>query len=128
VTVANYGSLVFNHWDNWSTSPARTVVLSEATVLTAYYGSPSLELINVQSTSLSGAQIHGMWTVVASGGRIVASGYTPFNFYGTPGAQYTVSVSSYGRIIFSHWDNWSTNPSRTITLAQNTWLTALYSP
>jgi hypothetical protein len=37
VYVANYKTTLFNHWDNGSTNPGRTITLTANTVLTAYY-------------------------------------------------------------------------------------------
>jgi hypothetical protein len=127
VQVSNYGSNIFQHWNDGSTSPVQTFTLTAQTTLTAYFGAPAEDLINVQSITTSGATLTGMKTVVQSDGVTIASGFTPFNFYGQQGAQYTVIVSSYGANTFAHWDNWSTNPARTVVLSQNTWLTASYS-
>ncbi|MDA4134408.1 MAG: spherulation-specific family 4 protein [Thaumarchaeota archaeon] len=125
VSVANYGTYIFNRWSTGATTPAISFTASQATTLTAYYGA-QLDLINVQSVTASGASLTGMWTVVQQGGRTVASGFTPFSFYGTYGTDYTVTVSSFGAYTFSHWENWSTDPSITVSLNQNTWLTAIY--
>ena len=125
VTASNYGSYIFNHWDDGTTSASRTWTLSQQTVLTAHYGAPTYT-VNVQSISLSGAPIKGLWTTVQSNGKVVATGFTPFSFLGTAGDTYTVTVSNYDNYAFDHWDNWGTSPSRTFTLTQNIWYTALY--
>lgn len=126
VSTANYGNYTFNHWSNGATTPLTTVTASQATTLTAFYGGQR-DLIDVQSITSSGAALTGMWTVVRQGGSIVASGYTPLDFYGSSGLQYTVTVSNFGSHSFEHWDNWGTDASRSLTLGQNTWLTAIYS-
>ena len=56
VTVANYGSTVFCHWQDGSTNPDLTVTLSGSRVLTAYYsttGSCSTTTTSTTTTSTS---------------------------------------------------------------------------
>jgi hypothetical protein len=81
----------------------------------------------VQSTDMNGKPIAGLWSTVSYNGNVVASGYTPLQFNGTTGAQYTVFVSNYGEYLFNHWENGNGSPSRTITLTQPMTLTASYS-
>ena len=81
----------------------------------------------IQSTDVGGSPVPGLWATVSLNGDVVASGYTPLEFNGATGAQYTVSVSSYGEYLFSHWENGNGSPSRTLTLTQSTTLTASYS-
>jgi hypothetical protein len=68
-----------------------------------------------------------MWTTLAQGGQVTATGFTPAQFTLNTGQQYVVTVSDYGSILFDHWqDTGSTNPSRTISISQATTLTAVY--
>ena len=84
--------------------------------------------IHVQSITLSSTALTGMWVVVeGSDGSIVASGFTPFVYNGVAGDTYTVCMGNYNSIIFNHWDNWSTNSCRTLTLSQTEWLVPIYS-
>jgi hypothetical protein len=127
VTVSNYGAYVFNHWDDLTTNPTRVITVTQQATLTAYYGAPQIYSVNVQSISLSGSPVYGLWTTVELNGNVVATGFTPFTYTGTTGGSYTVTVYDYGAYSFSHWDDWTTNPSRTFTLSQDLWFTALYS-
>jgi hypothetical protein len=91
---------------------------------------PSMDLaaIHVQALALSGAPLTGMWTVVkASDGAVVASGFTPFVYDGVMGNNYTLCMGSYSSYIFSHWENWSTDSCRTLTLSQTEWLVPSYN-
>jgi hypothetical protein len=44
VTVADYGSSFFDHWDNGSTTRTRTLTLGSDTVVIAFYRTPTLSL------------------------------------------------------------------------------------
>jgi hypothetical protein len=44
VTVADYGSSFFDHWDNGSTTRTRILTLDSDTVITAFYRTPTLTL------------------------------------------------------------------------------------
>jgi hypothetical protein len=88
-------------------------------------GSVGAATITVQSIE-GGSSFSGMWTLIQSNGRTVASGFTPLTFTGSIGQQYTVSVGNYESYIFSRWGSGSTNPSDTFTLSQNTQLSAYY--
>jgi hypothetical protein len=127
VSIGNYGGYVFDHWDDGTTNPARTVTVTQDTTLTAYYSTSSS--ITVKSVTLNGAPITGLWTVITlSDGTPVASSFTPLSFTGTNGATYTITMSNYGIFVFDHWSDGSTNPVRTLTVMQETTLTAYYSP
>jgi hypothetical protein len=130
VSVANYGSDVFNHWDSGSTSQVRTVTLGQATLVTAYYATsatPATYAIKVNSYDLSGNPLTGLWVQVqSSGGAVVASGFTPFVYTGTAGATYSVTVGNFGGDVFSHWSNGSTNPTHKVVLTQAMIMSAYY--
>jgi hypothetical protein len=81
----------------------------------------------IQSTDTSGKPITGLWTTVSYNGNVVASGFTPLQFNGTTGAQYTIFVSNYREYLFNYWENGNSSPSRTLTLTQPMTLTASYS-
>jgi hypothetical protein len=88
-------------------------------------GSTATATITVRSIEDASA-FSGMWTVIQSNGRTIASGFTPFTFTGSIGQRYTVSVGNYESHIFSQWGSGSTSPSYTFTLSQNTQLSAYY--
>lgn len=58
VTLSNYGSLVFDHWDNGSTSKTRNIVLSADTTLTAYYKTNTIT--SSPTSSASGSASDGI--------------------------------------------------------------------
>ena len=60
VTVYNYGSSVFDHWEDGSTSRTRDVTLNSDTVMTAHYRVPML--------TLSPASGHGGSTTISATG------------------------------------------------------------
>ena len=87
---------------------------------------PTQGSLTIQSVSLSGSSISGLWTEISSNGNIVKKGYTPLSYTASYGTQYTVCVSNYKNYLFDHWDNGSTNSCTTVTPTQNTVLTADY--
>src|SRR2546427_109098 len=67
VHAANWQNIVFNHWNDGNTSPARIIVPTQTTTLTAYYstgstttspGSPT----GLAATATSTSQINLSWT------------------------------------------------------------------
>ncbi len=137
VTVADSGTYTFNHWDDGSTNRVRTLTLTQATTLTAYYSvassqpppppTPNTIPLTIRSADLTGAPIIGLWTAIQSNGQTVGKGYTTLTYNATIGATYTVSVANYGPYTFNHWDNGATSNSRTLTPTQAMTLTAYYS-
>ena len=131
LTVADYQSTVFCHWQDGSTNPQRTVSLSGNVALTAYYSTTGscpaqTAVVKVASRSVSGVEFTGMWVVVAANRKAVASGYTTLTFNATVGVSYTTSMSNWKDLVFAYWENGSTNPVQTITPAHNATLTAYY--
>ena len=124
ISAGNYQNEVFDHWSGGGSGPI-TVTLTQDVVLTAVY--ITSVSITVNSVSLGGAPIAGLWTVIQSNGAVVASGFTPLVFTGSYGAQYTVSVANYQNYVFQYWQDGGTNPVRTVTLGQSVVLTAVYA-
>src|SRR3989475_3854040 len=84
--------------------------------------------LTVNSVDLSGNSFTGQWvTLRNSSGNIIATGFTPATFSVTSGSQYTVFAANFQNIVFNHWSDGNTNPSRTITPTQSTTLTAYYT-
>ena len=123
-----------------STSVDGVRVFGNGTIITSVNGTsmsfffdpsgPSQSTISltVISNDLSGNQITGMWTELHdSSGKTLKTGYTPISFSVTSGTQYIVYVSNWQNIVFSHWEDGSTNPQRTVVPIQSTTLTAYYS-
>jgi len=70
----------------------------------------------------------GMYAVLYDGsGNVVATGYTPAAFTLNDGVGYVVQVDDYGSCSFNHWaDTGGQTPSRSISIASNTQITAVY--
>jgi hypothetical protein len=129
VSVANYGSSVFKHWDDGGTSASQTVTVPGSTILTATYGPvvPTTASMTIQSYATAGAPIAGVPATVTSNGNSVMTGVTPLTFAGTIGASYTVSIGSINGYVFENWNGGSSSQAQTVTLTQNTTLTAFYT-
>src|SRR5256712_586183 len=84
--------------------------------------------LTVNSVDLSGNSFTGQWVQLNdSSGNTIATGFTPATFSVTSGSQYTVFAANFQNIVFNHWSDGNTNPSRAITPTQSTTLTAYYS-
>jgi spherulation-specific family 4 protein len=128
VTVSNYGNYVFDHWDNGSTSSTRTITVSKDTTLTAYYSNaPKQVSLTVKSAGLTGSSISGLWVeIYSSTGSLLKTGYTPLSYTVNSGQSYTVIMGEWQNYVFDHWDNGSTSKARTVTINQDTSITAYY--
>jgi hypothetical protein len=133
-SVANYIQWIYFTNGAWPTpySALPSYLSSLASYLSETQGgasasAPSSGAVTVQiDSSYGGSLFNGMWTVVQSGGRTITSGFTPLSFSATPGTQYVVSISNYGKYIFNHWSTGSTSGSITMSPTQATTLTAYY--
>lgn len=133
VSVSDYGSYVFDHWQDGSSVRAKTLTISGATSLIAYMkntntpssGGATTVRLTVNSVNLIGKSITGLWTVITSSGK-TTTGYTPVAYVANTGSPLKVTVSDYQQHVFSHWQNGSTNRTITITPTSNTVLTAYY--
>jgi len=124
VTVSNFNKDLFNHWDDGTTNPTRTITLAHNTALTAYYNTPVS--LTIKSATLSGGSLTGMHVVIKSGNTILKSGSTPLTYTLESGTTYTITISGTSSHVFDHWDDGTTNPTRTITPTQNMVLTAYF--
>jgi aldose sugar dehydrogenase len=81
----------------------------------------------ITSANTEGDTITGMYTVVeSSNGTMLQEGFTPLTFTGEAGSTYTVTVADFGNREFERWDNGDTGMTRTITLEEDTTITAIY--
>jgi hypothetical protein len=81
----------------------------------------------VISTELNGHSATGMFTTLEQGGSIINSGYTHLDFDLNNNQQYTITVNNFENFLFDHWaDTGSANPSRTVSIAQDTPFLAVY--
>ncbi len=132
VAVSNYGSDVFCHWQDGTTTPSKSLSLQGNVVLTAYYSTtgscPAATFpVTINSESTTGLSVSGLYTLVTHNGVTIATGFTPLTFTASASNTYTITVSNYGIYTFSHWSNGSTSPSITVTPSQPTTLVAYYN-
>jgi hypothetical protein len=134
VTAQGNQTYAFDHWDDGSTNPSRTVTLDSSKVLRAYYKAPSVagsmsqSHVIVNALTLEGGQLRMGTAVNNQDGSLAKSGLTPLIFAGQSGASYTVTASNYQNLVFDHWDDGSTNSTRKIDIPENNnaYLTAYY--
>jgi PKD repeat protein len=125
VTVSDYAGIVFDHWEDGTTSRSRTIMLYGDKDITAYYNTgnsvmaltPAVHVskdegadLTVNTVSLDGADLN-MWSIVQPQGA----------------GRYTVFVHDYDGYTFDHWEDESTNRTRTLTIEEATTITAYYS-
>lgn len=131
VSVANYDGRIFQHWEDGSTSKARTIssLNEEDRTLTAtfdqgdsirgytsltYAGTPEQPDLTVNATTLDGSRTLHMWIII-----------DPQSSNAT-GTTYKVYASNYKDRVFNHWGDGSTDRIRTLTIEQDTTITAYY--
>jgi YVTN family beta-propeller protein len=130
VSVANYDGKIFKEWEDGSASKMRTINLSSDTTLTATYdtgdtlrGFTSLTYtgtgqqpdLTVNATTLDGSKVLHMWTIIDPQ-SIDESGTT-----------YKVYIHNYQDRIFDHWEDGSMDRVRTLTISEDTQITAYYN-
>jgi hypothetical protein len=138
VSVSDYGSHYFDHWqDTGSTTRQRVVAAGSDLALVAIYRDTPLppplagkSQVTVNAAGgASGNPIDGLYTTLSQNGSVVGTGFTSAHFTLDDGAPYTISVSDYGSYYFDHWqDNGSTIRSRALTTTSGSpvTLTAIY--
>ena len=84
--------------------------------------------LSINSQDNNGNPITGFYTeLYADNGAQIDTGYTPTSFTLNNGQSYAVHVEDYGNYIFDHWsDTSSTNATRTISIASDDAITAVY--
>lgn len=88
---------------------------------------PTTSQITVNSQDNNGNSINGFYTTLSQNGNQIATGFTPTSFTLSDGENYTISVANFGKYLFDHWtDTGSTSTMRTISIASNTVITAVY--
>ena len=124
VTVSDYYGIVFDHWEDGSTSRSRTVMLTtDNTELTAYYktsdgltrgmtpithGADGRDL-TVNAATLDGMSLR-MWNIVQAESN----------------GSYTVSVHDFEGLVFDHWEDGSKSRTRNVVMGQDTAITAYF--
>src|SRR3989475_4799530 len=111
-----------------TSSPSNTNSATTSSTSTTPPPSPTSVSLAVNSVDLSGSSFTGQWVQLNdSSGNTIATGFTPATFSVTSGSQYTVFAANFQNVVFNHWSDGNTNPSRAITPTQSTTLTAYYS-
>jgi hypothetical protein len=81
----------------------------------------------VISIKTSNRSVTGLWTTLSQNGQTINSGGTHIAFDVNNNQQYVVTATDYGTNFFDHWqDTGSTSRSRTISIAKDTPLVAVY--
>jgi Tol biopolymer transport system component len=76
--------------------------------------------LTVNAVSQNDGQIlHMPAKILSTDGTVLKSGFTPMNFTGNIGKTYTISVANYLARDFNHWENNSTDITRTIDLSSS---------
>jgi hypothetical protein len=112
---------------------ASTIACATGSTDGVYYSSvdsaPAQSQLTVTSEDASGDALTGYYATLSRNGAVVSIGFTPATFTLNDGETYAVTVGNYGRYAFSYWlDTGSTNSTRTIAIAQDTTITAVYAP
>ena len=132
ITASDHRQLVFDHWENGSTDRTREVSLhrGDNAYLTAYYRvekDPPLIELNVDAYTLDGTEIRGLWSVITPSNETATGGLTPLTHVGAPGRTYLVEAQDRDIYKFDHWEDGSTNRTRTITHNSDATLSAHYA-
>ena len=128
VGVADYQDRKFDQWENGSKSRYVIVDLSGDDTITAYYvtGAAEQHTITINAYDGQGRDRH-MWTTVSADGLTVQVGFAPLNFTGSHGATYSITMSDYEDRVFDHWEDGSTDRTRTLTLYRDYTIGAYYT-
>jgi glucose/arabinose dehydrogenase len=119
-------------FDSWSDGGEQSHTITtpqDDETLTAYYveGSSSQHTLAIRSEDLSGNELTGRYATIESPrGTILADGFTPLDFTGYQGIQYTVIIRDHGGSTFDRWENNDTTRVRTLTFSNDTEITAFY--
>jgi hypothetical protein len=80
VYISNWQNIVFDHWDDGSTNPYRTVTPTQSVTLTAYYSTGSTATApqpptNLSAVAASTSQINLSWNAPTNNGGSAITGY-----------------------------------------------------
>ena len=135
VSVSDYGSYVFDHWqDTGSKTRDRSISISSNAQIVAVYRNtndpppPSgHSTLSVGSQDAIGSPINGYYTTLSQNGAIVKTGFTVATFTVNNAESFVVSVSDYGQYVFDHWKDTSSKVrDRNISISSNTQIVAVY--
>jgi hypothetical protein len=108
-----------------TTTTSTTTTTTSTSATSTSTGSSATTTVN--SADLSGNPISGMWTTWNQNGAVLATGYTPMTFTGNIGGTYLLTVADYQSTVFCHWQDGSTDSSKSLTLSGSVAETAYYS-
>lgn len=83
-------------------------------------------VLTVNAVSQDNKVLHVYTKILSADGTVLQRGFTPMNFTGSLGTEYTVVVADYVAREFDHWENNSTDRRRTVSLSADTTVTASY--
>ena len=93
----------------------------------ATYGTTFYPTLTIYTQDSSGNTISGFNATFSQNGNKVATALTPTTFTLTNNQNYDISMAEGGKFIFDHWlDNKNTNRNRSISISNDTILTAVY--
>lgn len=125
-STTTHTSMISTSTTKSTTTTTTTSTTGSTSASTTSTSTISYFTVKIKSAVAGGSGFSGVWMVVYRNGAIIKSGYTPLTFTATDGGVYTISASNYGRYVFSHWSNGSTDPSITIKVSKAVTLTAYY--
>lgn len=118
----------FDSWNDGTTTRIKTVTPTSPMNLSANYksGNGTSQTVLVNSATLSGSFLSGIYMTVSPVTDTVAPGYTPLTYTLYPDVSYTITPQDYGIYVFDHWENGATAKIRTITPVSGMALTAFF--
>jgi hypothetical protein len=120
----------FDHWEDGSTNPTRTITPLLDTTLTAFFqtdsASTSTVSLLVESADMEGSAFDGMWVGLWQDGELIQEGPTPFSVEIQSGADYEVFMGNFENITFDHWEDGSTDPQRAFAIDDDATFIAFY--
>ena len=119
VYVSNWQNIVFDHWDDGSTNPYRTITPTQSVTLTAYFSTGSTSATAPQpptslvATAASTSQINLSWTAPSNNGGSAITGYKIERSMDT-GSTWSTLVSNTGSTSTTY-SNTGLSPNTTYT-------------
>lgn len=134
ITAYDYGSYVFDHWSDGSTSRTISVFLTKNTDLVAVYRNVDApppqgqSALSVQAVNSTGTPLTGLSVTIWQDGVLYGVSYTPASFYLNTGTTYLVAAAGYNGYTFANWQNGPTTAYYEVTPETQTMsLVAVYS-
>jgi hypothetical protein len=122
----------FDHWEDGSTNPTRTITPLLDTTLTAFFqtdsASTSTVSLLVESADISGTVFPGQWVELWQNGEIIQEDFTPFSVDIDADTQYEIFIydDPDENKFFDQWDDGNQDQKRKILTSADIMLTALF--